>query len=83
MTGDDRAVILAGTAFVGGLAVRKHDDRQQHGKQRCSSHDLPGLAIPALWDLFVNPRLLQGNLDFLFQSFNRGDIFACHCRNRS
>src|SRR5207249_1056116 len=52
-------------------------------KQRCSSHDLPGLAIPALWDLFVNPRLLQGNLDFLFQSFNGGDIFACHCRDRS
>src|SRR5439155_21659758 len=52
-------------------------------QQRGCSHDLPGLAIPALWDLFVNPRLLQGNLDFLFQSFNRGDIFACHCRNRS
>src|SRR5437667_6251356 len=52
-------------------------------KQRCSSHDLPGLAISALSDLFINPRLLQGNLDFLFQSFNGGDIFAGHCRNRS
>src|SRR2546429_5151309 len=41
-------------------------------KHHCSCHDLPGLAIAALWNLFVNPRLLQRNLDFLFQSFNGG-----------
>ena len=46
--------------------------RQQSGR----GHDLSGLAVATLRHLFFNPRLLQREFDFLFQSFDGGDLLA-------
>ena len=46
------------------------------GEQRSGLHDLPGLAVAALWDLLGDPRALQRVLTLRIEAFDSGDFFT-------
>src|SRR5689334_2826519 len=54
------------------LVGRRRGAREQRG----GAHDLPCLAIPALWNVFRDPRALHGMCAFAGQSFDRRDATA-------
>src|SRR5262249_9896206 len=45
-------------------------------------HDLPRLAVTALWYVYFHPRLLHGMATVGREPLNCGDLFSRHCRNR-
>src|SRR5579864_137269 len=60
---------------VGGLRML----RDQSG----GGHNLPGLAISALWNIQFNPRLLHRVASVRGKPFNGDDLFPCDTRNGS
>jgi len=50
-------------------------------QQRRSRHDLPALAVPALWNVLRDPRLLQRVQSVRAESFNGCNVFVCRFRN--
>jgi len=51
------------------------------GQQSHGLHDLSGLAVPALRNIFSNPGLLNRMQTRLRESFNSCDCFGCRRRN--
>src|SRR5204863_5992202 len=52
------------------------------GEERRSTHDLPGLAIPALRNIGLKPCLLYGMAAVGGESFNGRDALSSDVRNR-
>src|SRR4029077_18670690 len=48
-----------------------------------SKHNLAGLAVAALWDVFGDPGLLHGMRTVGRQAFDGGDFFSLHAGDRS